>query len=69
MYQKNTKDGYIVSIVKGVTTGNITEEEYNRIRKVIREKPRAEAVFDYRLKDDLTWEIYEKPTLEIVEGE
>lgn len=69
MYQKNIKDGYIVSIVKGVTIGNITEEEYNRIREVIRGKPEAEAGFDYRLKEDLTWETYEKPAMEIVEGE
>ena len=69
MYQKNIKNGYIVSIVKGVTLGNITEEEYNRIRAVILKKPEAEVGFDYLLKEDLTWETYKKPTLEIVEGE
>ena len=56
MYQKNTKDGYIVSIVKGVTNGNITEAEYDEIIEVIRNRPEAQSGYDYRLKEDLTWE-------------
>lgn len=56
MYQKNTKDGYIVSIVKGVTNGNITEAEYDEIIEVIRNRPEAQSGYAYRLKEDLTWE-------------
>lgn len=61
MYQKNMENGYIVGLVKGVANGNITEEEYNAILDVIRKKPTAEPGYDYHLKEDLTWEIYELP--------
>ena len=64
MYQKNTENGYIVSIVSGVTNGNITEEEYSSILAVIRNKPTAPDGYDYRLREDLTWELYELPTPE-----
>ena len=61
MYQKNTENGYIVSIVKGVSVGNITEAEYQAIKDIIRNKPTAEQGFDYRLLEDLTWELYRLP--------
>ena len=61
MYQKNTENGYIVSIVKGVSVGNITEAEYQAIMDIIRNKPTAEQGFDYRLLEDLTWELYRLP--------
>lgn len=61
MYQKNTENGYIVSIVEGVTNGNITVEEYNAILDVIHSKPTAPEGYDYKLKEDLTWELYELP--------
>ena len=67
MYQKNTENGYIVSIVSGVTNGNITEEEYSSILAVIRNKPTAPDGYDYRLREDLTWELYELPPMS--EGE
>lgn len=58
---KNTEYGYIVSVVKGVTAGNITEEEYNAILVVIHNKPTAPEGCDYKLRDDLTWELFELP--------
>ena len=61
MYQKNTENGYIVSIVKGVSVGNITEAEYQAIMDIIRNKPTAEQGFDYRLREDLTWELFQLP--------
>ena len=61
MYQKNTENGYIVSIVKGVSVGNITKAEYQAIKDIIRNKPTAEQGFDYRLREDLTWELYQLP--------
>ena len=64
MYQKITDNGYIVSIVKGTTEGNITEEEYNEIKTVIENRPVAREGFDYRLKENLEWEEYEPPTKE-----
>lgn len=63
MYQKNIIDGYIVSIVSGVTNGNITEEEYNAILDVIHNKPTPPQGFDYKLREDLTWELYELPII------
>lgn len=64
MYQKNTENGYIVSLVKGVTNGNITEEEYNAILSVIRNKPTPPEGHDYKLREDLTWELFELPVPE-----
>ena len=63
MYQKNIENGYIVSLVKGVTNGNITEDEYNEILEVIHNKPTAPDGCDYKLKEDLTWELYELPII------
>lgn len=68
MYQKNIKDGYIISVVRGVSAGNITESEYNEICQVVRNKPITENGFDYRLREDLIWEKYEI-ILENKEGE
>ena len=56
MFQKIVKDGYINSVVDGVSIGNITEAEYSHICETIQNKPTAEDRFDYRLKEDLTWE-------------
>lgn len=64
MYQKYVENGYIVSIVKGVSNGNISEEEYNTILDAIRNKPTAAEGFDYRLKSDLSLELYELPIVE-----
>lgn len=59
MYQINIENGYIVSLVKGVEKGNISEIDYNNILEIIKNKPIANDGFDYRLKEDLTWELYE----------
>ena len=64
MYQLNIDNGYIVSIVKGATNGNITEAEYNAIMEVIANKPIPDDRFDYRLREDLTWELYELPPVD-----
>ncbi|MBQ0134836.1 MAG: hypothetical protein KBS46_06895 [Clostridiales bacterium] len=60
-YQKNTEDGYIVSLARGVSAGNISGEEYEEIRRVIAECPRAEEGFGCRLREDLRWEFYLLP--------
>lgn len=64
MYQKIIENGYIVSIVKGVSNGNITEAEYNNLLDIIHNKHQAPSGYDYRLKTDLTWELYELPIAE-----
>lgn len=64
MYQINIENGYIVSLVKGVVNGNISENDYNNVLEIIKNKPTANDGFDYRLKEDLTWELYELPKIE-----
>lgn len=58
-YQKHVQDGYIISIACGVENGNMTEEEYRKIRETIEEKPNVPQGYAYRLKDSLEWELYE----------
>lgn len=61
MYQKNSADGYIVSIVEGASSGNISDAEYNDLLEIIRDKPAPPDGCDYRLREDLTWELCELP--------
>lgn len=61
MYRKNVDNGYIVSISKGNSNGNITEKEYNVIMDVIKDKPTPPDGYDYRLTESLEWELYELP--------
>ena len=61
MYQMITRDGYITSIARGVSNGNITEEQYNVIKAKIDERPTAPDGFYYRLTVELEWELCELP--------
>lgn len=58
-YFKTVENGYIVAVqtVEGKT--EIAEQEYNEILNVIHNKPIAQNGYEYRLKEDLTWELYE----------
>lgn len=60
-YSKITKDGYILAIGAGTTGTAISEDEYNSILAAIQSCPSAQNGFGYRLKTDLTWELYELP--------
>lgn len=60
-YFKNIEDGYIVSISTGSGMEEITQEEYNTILDVVRNRPTPDDGFDYRLHEDLTWEQVERP--------
>jgi hypothetical protein len=53
-----TSDTYILSVGTGNGGTEITEDEYNAILAVIRNKPPATETTDYRLREDLTWEAY-----------
>ena len=55
---------YIIALTTGNIGIEITEAEYNEILDLIRNKPQAESGFDYRLKSNLTWELYELPQIE-----
>ena len=58
-YTKQISDGYIVCISTGGAGVEITEDEYDQILTVIRNKPARTETTDYRLREDLTWEAYE----------
>lgn len=62
-YYKNVKDGYILYIGTGNGFTEITQEEYENILSVIKNRL-IETGKVYKLKEDLTWEEYE---IEIVE--
>ena len=62
-YYKIITDGYLVAIGNGCGGTEITEAEYNNLLEIIRNKPIAESGYDYRLKTDLTWEVYELPII------
>lgn len=54
-------DGYISFIGTGNYGTEITEAEYNNILGIIRNSPTAHGTYSYRLKSDLTWELWEPP--------
>lgn len=63
MYLVNKENGYIHSVVSGVSAANsiITEAEYIEIKTIIENMPTAPSGFGYRLKENLEWELYELP--------
>lgn len=58
---KNIKDDYITVIGTGIGDVEITQEEYENILSVVRNRPTPESGFDYKLRTDLTWELVEAP--------
>lgn len=69
MFYKLTKDGYIVVIGTGEGGTQITEEEYENILDALSNRPTADEGYTYRLKEDLTWELVEVPTVEPTDDE
>lgn len=68
-YYKNIEDGYISCIGTGLDGVEISAEEYAEIMAIIQSKSEAETGYDYRLKEDMTWELVEVPEPEPVEEE
>lgn len=68
-HYKNIENGYILGIGKGAGGKEISAKEYNEILSVIHSKPEAEAGYDYKLKEDSTWELVEVPTIDPAEDE
>lgn len=62
-FYKIINNGYLVAIGNGSGGIEITEAEYNNLLEIIHNKPTAESGYDYRLKADLTWELYELPPM------
>lgn len=58
---KNIEDGYLISISTGTGSEEITQDEYEQILSMIRNRPIPEAGYGYRLKADMTWELVELP--------
>lgn len=62
---KEIENGIIVSIGESLTNGTtISDEEYNTILSKIHNKPIADSGYDYQLKSDLTWELFEVPAVD-----
>lgn len=59
-YYKQLSGAYLTAIGTGPGGVEITEDEYNAIMDVIRNRPTA-AGKGYRLRTDLTWEEYDLP--------
>lgn len=59
-HYKIIENGYITSIGTGGDGTWINETEYNTILTAIQNKPARVGDIDYRLKEDLTWEQYER---------
>lgn len=65
MYKyKIVAEGYIMAIGYGAIGQQITDAEYNQILELIQNRPTETETIGYRLKEDLTWEAYTKPTPE-----
>jgi hypothetical protein len=60
-YYKRTEDGYILLVGTNCGGQEITQEEYNTIMQVIRNKPEAAEGYDYKLKENLEWELCKMP--------
>ena len=55
MYKKVVKNGYIVAIGTNLIGDEISDAEYNEIKSILANAPKAEGK-GYKLKTDLTWE-------------
>lgn len=62
-YYKVENGDYLLSVGTGNVGEEITETEYDNIMDTIRSSPTATEGYGYRLKSDLTWEIYELPVM------
>lgn len=63
-YYKMIDNSYLIQIGMGYGGEEITADEYRAIAEVISNVPTAPDGYSYRLKADLTWELYELPAVE-----
>lgn len=63
-HYKVIDNGYVTMLGTGYGGVEITAEEYSAIKEVIKSMPPAPDGYGYRLKADLTWELYELPVAE-----
>ena len=62
-YFKNIDNDVISSISTGSGMEEITQEEYDAILALIRQRPQAPEGYAYLLRQDLTWELTETPVI------
>lgn len=58
-YYKLENGDYLLSVGTGNGGEEITETEYDNIMDTIRSSPTATEGYGYRLKSDLTWELWD----------
>lgn len=63
-YYKVIDNGYVTMFGTGYGGEEITAEEYSTLLEVVKSKPTASDGHYYRLKADITWELYELPMVE-----
>lgn len=66
---KEIENEYILAIGEGVNGKEISREEYDNILSVIRDRPTAQNGYEYRLKENLTWELFEVDDIPEEDGE
>lgn len=66
-YYKIIDGGYILGIGTGLDGEEITEQEYADIYAVIQSRPEPPDGYDYRLKENMEWELVEMPVFEEAE--
>ena len=66
---KEIENEYILAIGEGVNGKEISREEYDNILSVIRDRPTAQNGYEYRLKENLTWELFEVDDIQEEDGE
>ena len=60
-YFKIENDGIILAIGTGRSGVEISASEYNEVLTALENRPETPDGFGCRLKNDLTWELYELP--------
>ena len=68
-FYKLIENGYIVIIGTGFGGTEITAKEYADLNTLIDNRPTPPEGYDYRLREDLTWEEYQLPIIDPVEEE
>lgn len=63
-YYKYVADGIVWYIGTGLDGDEITEQEYAEIYAVIQSRPEPPDGYDYRLKENMEWELIELPVFE-----
>lgn len=58
---KTTQNGYILSISTGLGQQEISQAQYEELLACLMARPAAPQGKGYRLKEDLTWEVYDLP--------